>query len=305
MIEIIEQYDLWSTFADTKATKARLNDLLADGYKIIATLPGWGYSEDSHTDGLLILYKPDEPAAQPDTALAEDELPHLLDMGVDDFIEATEPDPEPEPAEERPAVYPRTLDGFKRMVADGDYVILDTETTGLHDGEICQIAIIDGATGNMLLNTYVQTVQPIPESAARIHGITDEKVANAPTWAEIQPKARELLRGRHVVIYNAVYDRKMMHKSDERSGLPRVDYKAEAAKYWCAMEYYAEYVGNWSDYHQSYRWVKLTEAAAREGVSTHNAHDAYADCRMTWGVIRSMAGLVGQPAPGSLLADAE
>lgn len=35
------------------------------------------------------------------------------------------------------------MDQFSQIVASGNFVILDTETTGLHNAEICQIAIID------------------------------------------------------------------------------------------------------------------------------------------------------------------
>ncbi|MEO1443658.1 MAG: 3'-5' exonuclease, partial [Chloroflexota bacterium] len=95
-------------------------------------------------------------------------------------------------------------------------------------------------------------------------------------------------RGKNVVIYNAKYDRKMMHRSDERSALPRVNYKEEAT-YWCAMEHYAEFWGE--KRYGSFTWQKLTAAADQQGVVVENAHDALGDCLMTLGVIRSMAGV--------------
>jgi DNA polymerase III subunit epsilon len=186
-----------------------------------------------------------------------------------------------------PMAYPNTLDGFCEMVRAGDYVVLDTETTGLSDGEICQIAIVD-ANGEVLLDTLVKTTQPIPEGATYIHGITGSDVANAPTWAALQPRVRGILKGRNVVIYNATYDRKMMHKSDERAGLQRTDYKLEAT-YWDAMEHYAEHRGEWNDYHGNYRWQKLTNAARQVGISVENAHTALGDVLMTLAVIKAMA----------------
>ena len=180
-----------------------------------------------------------------------------------------------------------SLEDFKQMIRAGDFVILDTETTGLHDGEICQIAIIN-QDGTPLLDSLVKTTQPIPAQATKIHGIFDDDVKDAPTWADWQPKVRDILRGQNVVIYNATYDRKMMHKSDERSGLPRCDYKLEAL-YWDAMELYAQHWGDYSEYHGSYTWQSLSKAAAQQNVTVENAHTALGDCLMTLGVVQAMA----------------
>ena len=93
---------------------------------------------------------------------------------------------------------------FKDVVSSRNYVILDTETTGLDRGsEIVQIAIIEGKDGTVLLDTLVKPKYDIPVQASRIHGITAETVANAPTWDVVMPQVRSILEGRDVVIYNA------------------------------------------------------------------------------------------------------
>jgi DNA polymerase-3 subunit epsilon len=183
------------------------------------------------------------------------------------------------------------LDSFVLMAKRGDYLILDTETTGLDRGEICQIAIIN-QNGDVLLNTHVKTAQPIPADASRIHGITDEHVKNAPTWAEIAPRVRDILNGKDLIVYNAVYDRKMMHQSAERAGIEKIEWK-EVARWLCAMEAYAEFHGDWNEYRGSYRWQKLATAAARFGVSSDYWHDALADCRMTLGIINGLVEAKG------------
>lgn len=164
-----------------------------------------------------------------------------------------------------------------------NFVILDTETTGLNDGEICQIAIIDGA-GTVLLDTLVKPVLPIPIDATRVHGITDRDVATAPGWREIAPRVLDILTGHDVITYNAVYDRKMMHRSAEHAGIEKIDWKTFSPWY-CAMEAYAEFYGDWNAYYQSYRWQRLSFAASNCGVRVENAHNALGDCLMTLGVI--------------------
>lgn len=183
----------------------------------------------------------------------------------------------------------RSLEAFKRMIQRGNYVVLDTETTGLERGEIVQIAVID-PTGNVLLDTLVKPVGRIPADAYAIHGISDADVASAPSWANVSAMLQQILTGKDVVIYNAVYDRKMMHQSAEAAGLPKVDWK-QFARFWCAMEAFAEVFGDYNSYRQSYRWQKLTTAAAYYDLPTLNAHSALGDCLMTLAVCKRMAGL--------------
>lgn len=183
----------------------------------------------------------------------------------------------------------RSLDAFKALIRRGEFVILDTETTGLNEGEICQIALIN-ARGEVLLDTLVKPTQPIPADATRIHGITNDDVAAAPDFRQLRPALVKLLTGRDVVVYNATYDRKMLHKSAEAAGLPHEDYKAYS-RWWCAMEAFAEVYGDWNSYRQSYRWKKLVEAAAYYKLPVQDAHSALGDCRMTLQVVRHIAGL--------------
>lgn len=175
----------------------------------------------------------------------------------------------------------------RRVLALDDFRILDTETTGLNDGEICSIAIINKA-GETLLNTLVKTAQPIPPAAMRIHGITNEMVFEAPTFPLLAVEIERLLSGRDVVVYNATYDRKMLHKSAERWGMDKIDWKT-LSPWHCAMEAFARFYGEWNEYHGNYKWQRLSTAARYFGLSTDGAHDALADCLMTLGVIRGMA----------------
>lgn len=178
------------------------------------------------------------------------------------------------------------LQAFKAMIQRDEFVVLDTETTGLERGEIVQIAVIDAA-GVTLLDTLVRPVNRIPSDAMRIHGITNAMVQDAPTWAAISEQLQTLLKGREIVVYNAVYDRKMMHQSAEAAGLPKVDWKA-LATFYCAMEAFAEVYGDWNDYRRSYRWQKLATAARYYRIPVTDEHSALGDCRMTLQVVKAM-----------------
>lgn len=176
---------------------------------------------------------------------------------------------------------------FIKEVSGKEFYILDTETTGLN-GEVCQIAIIDGYK-NICLDTYVKPKYPIPSDATAIHGISNETVEKAPLWADISPLVLELLQDQIVIVYNAVFDRKMMHHSAEYWQLPRVDWRQEAFFY-CAMEAYAEFYGDYKDWKGSYTWQKLQNAAASVGYRPENAHTALSDCFSTWHVTEMLLG---------------
>lgn len=148
-------------------------------------------------------------------------------------------------------------------------LFLDTETTGLSASagdRIVELAIVD-ESGRTMIDTLVDPRRPIPGSATQIHGITDRMVRGSPTLDQLMPDIRRLVRGNHVVIYNAAYDAPFF---PERLGF--------AAQISCAMRRYAEM--------KSGRWVKLEVAAQAVGHRwTGEAHRALADtlaCRSVW-----------------------
>ena len=165
--------------------------------------------------------------------------------------------------------------------------ILDTETTGLDDkAEIVEISIID-QLGNVVFDSLVKPQQPIPAEATAIHGITNDMVATAPSWADIHDEVCRLISSKPLVIYNADYDMRLMAQTAALYGLKPVT--ADAGVH-CAMLAYAEFYGDWNDYKGSYRGQRLTSAAAQQGVVTDGqAHRALADVMMTLGVLQAMA----------------
>lgn len=145
-------------------------------------------------------------------------------------------------------------------------IFLDTETTGLsakNGDKIVEISIVDNI-GNVLLDTLVNPLRPIPFGASNIHGITDSMVIDAPVFEDLLPEINQIVRGNHVVIYNSTYD---------ASFFP--DQLSSSSKISCAMREFTQRIGRT-------RWVKLTEAADHVGhVWTGTAHRALADTLAT------------------------
>lgn len=172
----------------------------------------------------------------------------------------------------------------RAMLADGA-VILDVESTGMDSGaEVCQIGIID-LNGQTLMDTLVKATVDIDPEARRVHGISAEMLLDAPAFDALHAQLSALLDDRTVIAYNSAFDSRMLAQTCRRYGAPRF-----RAHWKCAMEAYAAYFGDWSQYHRSYRWQTLEAACWQMQVVIDTpAHTAVGDCLRTLGVIRAMA----------------
>lgn len=194
---------------------------------------------------------------------------------------------------------------WAREFADQEFVVLDCETTGIWGAEILQISIID-QTGAVLLSTYLKPSVPIVEeeyersdpdedgwrgprrTAFAVNGITNAMVADAPAFAEMVDRIREVLTGKLVLAFNAEFDSRQLVEACERVGVPGID-----ANWKCVQRAMSEYYGDYSRRYHDFKYVSLDRACAVMGVSLVNAHDALADVQATLALVRALA----QPAP--------
>lgn len=93
------------------------------------------------------------------------------------------------------------------------FVAFDTETTGLSAGEgrVVEIAALKFDINGQILDRFAELVKPdiaIPESAQRIHGITDNEVAACEGINIILPRFLEFITGDNIILIaqNAVFD---------------------------------------------------------------------------------------------------
>lgn len=176
---------------------------------------------------------------------------------------------------------------IKEAVATKNFVILDTETTGLSESdEIIEIAIIDH-TGKVLMDERLEPSKRIPAEATAIHGITNEDVKGCPRFADFLPLIKGHLAGKDVIVYNATFDRSMLHRTAEQAGLEKVNWKA-FSNWSCAMLAFAPIFGEWNDYRGNYKWQRLSTAAGYYNIKVSDAHSALGDCLMTLAIINAM-----------------
>lgn len=172
----------------------------------------------------------------------------------------------------------------RQVVEEREMLILDTETTGLdaHD-EIIQLAIVD-MQGNVLLQTLVRPTVPVGTEARAIHGITDEVLAQAPSFAQLHDTIAVLLENRSVLAYHADFDRRLLAQTCAKYGLPPL----AVAAWDCVMERYARFWGERSAPGQ-HKPQSLSHACAQQGIHVHGQHDAVTDCLLTLALIKAIA----------------
>ena len=91
-------------------------------------------------------------------------------------------------------------------------IILDTETTGIDPKEghrLIEIGAVEMVNRRFTGNTYHQYINPqreIEVEAVEVHGITNERVANEPLFAEIADDFWAFIAGAELVIHNAAFD---------------------------------------------------------------------------------------------------
>lgn len=103
-------------------------------------------------------------------------------------------------------------------------IFLDTETTGLSaaDGDrIVEIGCIElderRLTGRTL-HHYVNPQRSSHPDAVRIHGITDEFLADKPPFAAIVEELLEFVAGAEIIIHNAAFDVAFLDAEFKRLG---------------------------------------------------------------------------------------
>jgi DNA polymerase-3 subunit epsilon len=175
----------------------------------------------------------------------------------------------------------------KAYLQAGDFVVLDSETTGLGGrDEVIELALVH-SSGTVLFSSLIQPQDPQrPDLATHIHGITNAMLADAPRFVDVWPLIAAILRRfRRVLVYNAAFDRRMLAATATRYGL-----RVPGGAWECLMEQYAVYYGDWSSYHQSYTWQSLDMACADLAVSVvGEAHRASADALSALGVLKALA----------------
>jgi DNA polymerase III subunit epsilon len=107
-------------------------------------------------------------------------------------------------------------------------IFLDTETTGLDPTqgdrliEIGCIEMVNRRFTERTFHHYVNPGRPSHEEAVKVHGITDEFLADKPKFAEIAERFVEFVAGTELIIHNAAFDVGFLDAELARLGQPPI-----------------------------------------------------------------------------------
>jgi DNA polymerase III subunit epsilon len=96
-------------------------------------------------------------------------------------------------------------------------IVLDTETTGLYarNGdrvvEIGCVELVDRKPTGRRLHKYLNPEREVPIEAQRIHGLTDEFLADKPKFRDVAAELADFIRDAELVIHNASFDMEFLN----------------------------------------------------------------------------------------------
>ena len=107
-------------------------------------------------------------------------------------------------------------------------IFLDTETTGLSPDSgdrIIEIGCLEMLNRRLTGNNkhfYLNPERPNSEDAFKVHGLSDEFLADKPRFAEVADELMVYLADAEIVIHNAAFDVGFLDAELKRIGKPRI-----------------------------------------------------------------------------------
>lgn len=155
---------------------------------------------------------------------------------------------------------------WNHVITETPVAVIDFETTGMFAGpdRVVEAAIVRIDPGCAPQVAFDSLIHPQRRMAATfVHGITDNDVADAPTFDQIADQFAEALAGCVVAAYNVYFDAKFLHHELSRVGI------CQLLPHLCLM-----YLRPLLDLG---RVTKLADACRRHRVSLNGAHTAAGD----------------------------
>lgn len=177
----------------------------------------------------------------------------------------------------------RRLEQYADAWREGRIVVIDTETTGLDNPEVIEIAAVEARSSRVLVNERVRPITQIEDGAAAIHGIRDADLTDAPRWPAVAEQLHAALpKTALLAAFNSDFDSRAYRLTCELH-----DVNPRRGPWLCVKRDVAEIADP-----DMGRYTNLRNAADRGHVTFDGeAHAALTDARVAAGVLDHWMGV--------------
>jgi len=110
-------------------------------------------------------------------------------------------------------------------------IALDTETTGFDPltgdriVEIGCVELINSVPTDNTFHVYINPERDVPEETVKVHGLTNEFLADKPIFSEIISDFQDFIKDDALVIHNAEFDMKFLNSEFHKLGFKNIKNK--------------------------------------------------------------------------------
>ncbi|MDD5286654.1 MAG: exonuclease domain-containing protein [Desulfuromonadaceae bacterium] len=184
-------------------------------------------------------------------------------------------------------------------LSDLEYVVFDTETTGMRLSEGDKVISLSGVRirrgriqNSDIFHALVNPGRSIPSESIQFHNIEEWMVADAPSISQVYPQFVEFVGDSVLVAHNAAFDKKCLEMAAAESGLPLIDNPILDTLF---LSY---------GIHEGAEGLSLDSIAKRMGITIEGRHTSMGDARATAQIFLGLISLL--PKRGvRTLADAK
>ena len=188
------------------------------------------------------------------------------------------------------------LPGSAPIVHQGDYIVVDVETSGLEPNQgarVIEIAAIRTPGDGTVTDSFHTLINPGSDDVGltSIHGITAEMASDAPGFEQVIGHVRKLFSSAIFVAHHALFDERFVASEFAHAG-EQLNTMPGTCTYWMSRAATDDVANH-----------KLATLATRYKLDGGLAHSAYSDAMVVVQMLPHLIARMGHPAHYVALSD--